>query len=127
MCVWHDSLPLTANGKVDRGRLDRAWRPSGRPAAPGDAPGSGPASDLERGVQAQWAAVLHVPPASLEPDSDFFDLGGDSLAAARIFTGLRKQFGVSITLDRLYDVRTVAAMAACVAGRPTGSADDGDH
>ncbi len=118
--VWHDNLPLTANGKVDRGRLT-SLAPSGRPAAPGDAPGSGPASDLERGVQAQWAAVLHVPPASLEPGSDFFDLGGDSLAAARIFTGLRKQYGVSITLDRLYDVRTVAAMAAYIAGHPTGA------
>ena len=72
-------------------------------------------------MQAQWAAVLHVPPASLEPGSDFFDLGGDSLAAARIFTGLRKQYGVSITLDRLYDVRTVAAMAAYIAGHPTGA------
>jgi pyochelin synthetase len=118
--VWHDNLPLTANGKVDRGRLT-ALAPSGRPAAPGDAPGSGPASDLERGVQAQWAAVLHVPPASLEPGSDFFDLGGDSLAAARIFTGLRKQYGVSITLDRLYDVRTVRAMAAYIAGHTTGA------
>jgi acyl carrier protein len=35
-----------------------------------------------------------------------------------VFTRLRKQFGVSITLDRLHEVRTVAAMAACVeAGR----------
>jgi pyochelin synthetase len=124
--VWHDSLPLTANGKVDRGRLGRLAPPGLAPPATGGSAGTGPASDLERGVLAQWAAVLHVPPATLAPDSDFFDLGGDSLAAARIFTGLRKQYGVSITLDRLYDVRTVRAMAAHIAGRSTGTRD-GDH
>ena len=48
------------------------------------------------------------------PDGDFYDLGGDSLAAARILTGVRKRFGVSITLDRLHEVQTVRAMAACV-------------
>jgi pyochelin synthetase len=128
--VWHDSLPLTANGKVDRGRLGRlappGLAPPGHPAAADGSAGPGPASEMERGVLAQWAAVLQVPPASLAPDSDFFDLGGDSLAAARIFTGLRKQYGVSITLDRLYDVRTVRAMAAHIAGRATGTRD-GDH
>ena len=110
--VWHDTLPLTRNGKVDRGRLT-GLVPAGRPAsASGDL---GPASDMERAVAGQWAAVLHLPPGSLEPASDFFDLGGDSLAAARIFTGLRKEHGVSITLDRLYDLRTVRAMAAHIA------------
>ncbi|HEX3492344.1 MAG TPA: amino acid adenylation domain-containing protein [Streptosporangiaceae bacterium] len=120
--VWHDNLPLTPNGKVDRGRLTRL-APAG-PAEPrtgATAAASGPASDLERGVLAQWAAVLHLPPGSLAPDSDFFDLGGDSLAAARVFTGLRKQYGVSITLDRLYDVRTVRAMAAYIAGTTEGA------
>ena len=119
--VWHDDLPLTPNGKVDRGRLTRL-PPAGpaQPLAGGTAAGSGPASDLERGVLAQWTTVLHVPPGSLTPDSDFFDLGGDSLAAARIFTGLRKQYGVSITLDRLYDLRTVRAMAAYITGSTSG-------
>ena len=118
--VWHDTLPLTRNGKVDRGRLTGLIAADHPAAADGDE--SGPASDLERGVLAQWAAVLHLPPDSLTPGSDFFGLGGDSLAAARIFTGLRKQYGVSITLDRLYDVRTARAMAAFLASNGAGAA-----
>jgi acyl carrier protein len=48
------------------------------------------------------------------------------MAAARVFTRLRKQFGVSITLDRLYDVRTVQAMAAYIeAGRAAAAAAAG--
>lgn len=112
--TWHESLPLTRNGKIDRGQLS-ALAPDPGPAGP--APGAGPAgqvTELERGLIGLWASVLRQPPESIGPDSNFYDLGGDSLAAARVFTGVRKQFGQSITLDRLYDVRTVRAMAAFI-------------
>jgi pyochelin synthetase len=111
---WHDHLPLTRNGKVDRGRLtgltpviERAGQEAmGRP---------GEHSELESRLIELWASVLRLPASSIAADADFYDLGGDSLAGARIFTGIRKQFGVSITLDRLYDLRHPYAMAAAVA------------
>jgi pyochelin synthetase len=128
--VWHESLPLTANGKVDRRKLT-ALAPTG-PAAAGPAKGAartGETTELEHGIIGLWAGVLRVPAESIGPGSNFYDLGGDSLAAARVFTGVRKQFGVSITLDRLHDVRTVETMAACVeaglAARPRASAAAG--
>jgi pyochelin synthetase len=139
--VWHESLPLTRNGKVDRGRLTTLApaRPAGVAApggvtAPGGAAapggpggsqdGGGAASGIERDLAGIWASVLRVPQESIEPDATLYDLGGDSLAAARIFTGVRKQFGVSITLDRLYDVRTVRLMAGHVQAlhHPRGAA-----
>jgi pyochelin synthetase len=109
--VWHEALPLTRNGKVDRARL-AALDPAPSPAA---AAGGAP-SELERELIELWAGVLHVPAASIGRDTSFYDLGGDSLAAARIFTAVRKQHGVTITLDRLYDVQTVAALAGYVQG-----------
>jgi amino acid adenylation domain-containing protein len=122
--VWHESLPLTPNGKVDRKALTAAAAGAGTggPSTGGAGPGGpgpeGPASPetaaLRQDLAQVWAAVLRVPAESIEPGADFYDLGGDSLAAARIFTGVRKRFGVSITLDRLHEVRTVAAMAALV-------------
>jgi acyl carrier protein len=48
-------------------------------------------------------------------DATFYDLGGDSLAAARVLAEVRKLFHVTIPLDQLYEVRTVRAMAARVA------------
>ena len=121
--VWHDSLPLTRNGKVDRGKLTAI--------AAGDGPGRAGGSAARRRATASraWSGrspacgprCCGVPPTRIGPDTSFYDLGGDSLAAARIFTEVRKQFGVSITLDRLYEVRTVAAMAA--AHRRASAAD----
>ena len=111
--IWHDSLPLTRNGKVDRGNLMTVASPEGTPqvvAATSEHP------EIEARLAALWASVLRIPAESIGKDADFYDLGGDSLAGARIFTGIRKQFGVSITLDRLYDLRHLRAMAAAVAG-----------
>ena len=109
--VWHDSLPLTRNGKVDRGKLI-TLTPSGTPGRAG----SGQHPEIETKLTELWASVLKLPADSIRPDSDFYELGGDSLAGARIFTGVRKRFGVSITLDRLYELRQLAAMADAVAG-----------
>lgn len=118
--VWHESLPLTRNAKVDRGRLSAL-----SPAAPASGVRSGaPATGTERELAGLWASVLQRPEADIGPEDDFYDLGGDSLAAARVLTGVRKRFGVGITLDRLYEVRTVRAMTARVeaARGDTGSA-----
>jgi amino acid adenylation domain-containing protein len=118
--VWHDSLPLTRNGKVDRAVLATV-KPQvavGTTAAPTEE-----TAGLQRKLAELWASVLRVPAAGIGPAADFYDLGGDSLAAARIFTMVRKQFAVGITLDQLYQVRTVEAMAAFVAasGAPAGT------
>lgn len=110
--VWHDSLPLTRNGKVDRAGL-AAMTPHA--ATAGTAAAAGETEGLQRQVAELWAPVLGVPAADIGPATDFYDLGGDSLAAARIFTAVRKQFGVGITLDQLHRVRTLASMAGLIA------------
>ncbi|WP_244900913.1 non-ribosomal peptide synthetase, partial [Streptomyces nanshensis] len=75
-----DRLPLTANGKADRGQLDRwseAWV-RGRGERLPDAPESG----TERLLATLWAQVL--PEGPIGRDDSFFDLGGDSLLATRL-------------------------------------------
>ena len=120
--VWHEQLPLTRNGKVDRARL-AAGPPGETPAAgvpaagvPGaavPAAAGRASSELEQALAQLWASVLKV--AQVAPDDDFNQLGGDSIAAARIITGVRKQFGVTIPMHRLPEVATVRAMAAYLA------------
>jgi pyochelin synthetase len=102
---WHDSLPLTRNGKVDRARLTTVAANE-----PVSAVGRAPDSELERQVARLWSKVLRT--EDVNATATLYDLGGDSLAAARILTGVRKQFGLTITLDRLPEVDTVGAMAA---------------
>jgi pyochelin synthetase len=110
--VWHDSLPLTRNGKVDRGLLSTATE---RLTLPQAAASAAATEGLQRQVADVWASVLAVPAAEIDPGADFYDVGGDSLAAARIFTAVRKQFGVGITLDQLHQVSTIRLMADFIA------------
>ncbi|MEV3991474.1 amino acid adenylation domain-containing protein [Streptomyces sp. NPDC049837] len=112
--VWHDELPLTRNGKVDRSKLAQLPVDEEEPAATG-APGAdnGPADDTERALVEIWASVLRR--ESVGVNSGLSALGGDSIAAARILTAVRKKFGVSLTLDEFAELETVRAMAPVVA------------
>jgi amino acid adenylation domain-containing protein len=103
--VWHDSLPLTRNSKVDRKALATMTpQAAAKPKTN--------ATELHKRLADLWAPVLQVEPHTITTDADLYDLGGDSLAAARIFTAVRKRFGVGITLDQLHQVRTLESMAA---------------
>lgn len=75
-----DALPTTENGKVDRERL-RAWAPAGL-VGTASGRGAAPVDDLERAIAELWADLLPV--AQVGRDDDFFELGGDSLLAARL-------------------------------------------
>ncbi len=41
----------------------------------------------------------------------FFDLGGDSLLAARILSCVRDRYGMELRMSRFFDEPTVAALA----------------
>jgi thioesterase domain-containing protein/acyl carrier protein len=49
---------------------------------------------------------------TLSIDDDFFDLGGDSLLAARLFTQIEQDFGRTLSLDLLLECSTIQALAA---------------
>jgi acyl carrier protein len=110
--LWHEQLPLSRNGKVDRQKLIALSDAAHGAAAV--AHEDGPLSELEAEVQRIWASVLRIPEAEVVPSVNLADLGGDSLAAVRILTGVRKRFGVGITLDQIFEVDTVRRMAAYV-------------
>ncbi|MGH3646892.1 MAG: non-ribosomal peptide synthetase [Micromonosporaceae bacterium] len=121
--VWHEALPLTGNGKVDRAALattSPGTVPGGAPTGTGAAgtaqrrpeAGDRPPTATERELSELWASVLGVPGVGI--DQKFRELGGDSIGAARIVTRVRKRFGVAIPMHRLAEVETVRAMASFV-------------
>ncbi len=68
--------------------------------------------EVEEWVAAQYRA-LNLPATS--PDSDFFGLGGTSLAAMRLIAKVEEVFGEgTLPPDDLYDNTTVRAMAALI-------------
>jgi non-ribosomal peptide synthetase-like protein len=84
-------LPTRTSGKVDRKALP--WPLPGAAAESAAATG-GPLHGTAAWLGEQWQAVLGVP---VGPDSDFFALGGTSLAAAKLVSLLRQRFpGASV-------------------------------
>ncbi|MFI6044558.1 amino acid adenylation domain-containing protein [Nocardia sp. NPDC051321] len=110
-----DGIPLTGNGKVDRSRLD-AWAGSVEQGSGRQAGGEAPHAGLEHTIAALWTEVLPV--EFVARDTNFFDLGGDSLLVARLVSRLREDLSQAAELSwdevlRLVMNRpTVAALAA---------------
>ncbi|MEU7876556.1 condensation domain-containing protein, partial [Dactylosporangium sp. NPDC049140] len=100
------SLPLNANGKVDR----RALPAPDAPAAVGDY--VAPRTPVEEAVAEVWGAVLGVERVGLF--DDFFALGGHSLLATRVVSRIRSVFGVEVPVAALFDAPTVAGLAVAI-------------
>ncbi|MGW4464799.1 amino acid adenylation domain-containing protein [Micromonospora sp. NPDC004704] len=107
-----ETLPATPNGKLDRRALPA---PTDRVAARvGERT---PLNPVEQRVAHAWAEVLGVADA-LEPEDDFFALGGDSFAALRVV----RRLDAEVTLIELYQNPTVRGLAAVLAEKaPRGT------
>ncbi len=100
-----DSLPLTANGKVDRRAL-----PDPRPAAADEPAGDGlPRDATEERLAAIWREVLRLDRVGVH--DNFFQLGGDSILSIQIVARARRE-GLLITPRLLFEHQTVAELAA---------------
>lgn len=64
--------------------------------------------DTERRIAAIWAGALDLGRVGVH--DDFLDLGGDSIAAVRILSGIEQEFGAVLDLHDLLNgtVRTIA-------------------
>lgn len=85
------SLPLNANGKVDRSLLPTA--PETNAAISHGLPAL---SGIEATISSVWSRVLGVEQVS--PTDNFFDLGGDSILLVQVHAELHK------ALDRVFSV-----------------------
>ncbi len=71
-------------------------------------------SELETAVAAIWVEALGV--SEVQPDDDFFDLGGHSLIAIDVIDGVHKVTGVGLRFSDLQRARTVASLTDLIAG-----------
>ena len=105
--VWLAQLPLTANGKVDRRRLqDEVEEVAPQAETP---PVDACETELERRLMTIWSDILKT--STIKPASEFYRLGGTSLLAVRLLARVRKEFNVSVPLADLPQLESPRAMA----------------
>ncbi|MFC5663712.1 amino acid adenylation domain-containing protein, partial [Kitasatospora misakiensis] len=107
-----DALPLNASGKVNFSAL-----PQPDLAAFGSASFVAPRTPVEERLAAVWAEVLGL--ARVGVEDSFFDLGGDSMRAVRLVGALRAA-GFDVSIPDVFQLRTIAALAAKAGGRAAG-------
>ena len=114
-----NALPMTANGKLDRAALpapaadnllpnrgpDESSASATAPASPGD--------ECQQKIAALVASLLGQP--SINPDDNFFLLGGHSMLGVQLVARIKELFDVKITLRQLFTAPTVAALSSEVA------------
>jgi acyl carrier protein len=106
--VHIDSLPLTANGKLDKSALPA-------PSAANTLASTryrAPSSTVESRVAEIVEALLGV--KSVGIDDNFFLLGGHSLLGTQLVLRLRDAFGAELTLRDLFEAQTIQNLAAKV-------------
>ncbi|CDG82042.1 hybrid non-ribosomal peptide synthetase/type I polyketide synthase [Janthinobacterium agaricidamnosum] len=130
--VEMESLPCSSSGKIDRKQLLTCVIDG-----PSAAARKYDLNAAETAIAAIWCDILGL--ADVDPDANFFDIGGHSLALIQCQIRLRSHFGKDIGIDQLFrhtsvralakwlsSAEVAAAVAATqpVAGWSTGSAAD---
>ena len=111
---WRETLPLTANGKIDRTTLASL---AGELAA--SAEYAAPQTPTERRLAAAWAEVLGVRHDQVGRCDHFFDRGGTSLSAVKLAVAL----GRAVSPKDLLQTPVLADLAELLDGRQARTAD----
>ncbi|MFW2404823.1 MAG: amino acid adenylation domain-containing protein, partial [Gammaproteobacteria bacterium] len=98
------ALPLSPNGKVDRGALPPPDR-----SVVAETSGTAPRDAVEMALAGLFAEVLGR--SAVGVHASFFDLGGHSLPATQLIARIRDAFAAEVPLRALFDAPTVAGIA----------------
>lgn len=106
-----DALPLTVNSKVDRAAVQQLPLPDSPQVATQDHELTG----VEARILELWNKILPAEVLKLKPvgpNSDFFNIGGNSLLLVKLQAEINKCFGSLIPLIQLFEVPTVRGIAS---------------
>ncbi|MEM7032315.1 MAG: amino acid adenylation domain-containing protein, partial [Chloroflexota bacterium] len=98
-----EHFPLTPNNKIDRARLPKPQDLAQRQGY------EAPRTDLERQLVAVWQVVLGQEHIGIH--DDFFEHGGQSILAVRLFVKIEQMLGHRLPLATIFSHPTVAHLA----------------
>ncbi|MGD2091037.1 MAG: amino acid adenylation domain-containing protein [Candidatus Aminicenantes bacterium] len=105
-----EKIPLTPSGTLDRRSL------------PG--PGRGvieviytpPVNPLEEKLVSIWSDVLNLDRKQIGTGYNFFKLGGNSLKAVRLISGIQKEINVEVPLEKIFQLPAIRELAEYIRG-----------
>jgi amino acid adenylation domain-containing protein/FkbM family methyltransferase len=96
-----EKMPLTENGKVDRGSLPSPHHDTGEL----DANFVPPRDTVELLLAQIWEEVLDIPRVSVQ--ANFFEVGGNSILAVILIARIERVFGMKLALAALFQGSTI--------------------
>ncbi|MEV5716969.1 amino acid adenylation domain-containing protein [Amycolatopsis mediterranei] len=108
-----DTIPTTANGKVDRAALLRCAKPTGTETDPVEAVEY--RDEVERQLAEIWATLLGVP--SVRTNRSILEYGAHSIMMFNSLTQINAVYDVDLTIVDLFGALTIAELAALVRER----------
>lgn len=95
-----ETLPLNANGKVDKSKLPEATITYEKEK---------PQTETEKQLVFIWKNILNFD--EIGRNSDFFELGGDSLCAIKLITAIYSHFDVKLQVKEIFEYTTIKSLA----------------
>jgi len=117
LAPWLHRLDSEARASLSAAAGDEAGPVFTRPNV--GAKFAAPRDEVERELASLWQALLGVSTVGI--DDDFFELGGQSLVAVRLFQRIGRKYGVDMPLSTLFQAPTIAQCATLLRdmlGRP---------
>ena len=102
-----ESLPLTTNGKIDRGALPDPGMPVSEVAH------VSPRNVNEQILVKVWSEVLGIERVGV--NDNFFELGGDSILSVQVIARARKA-GLGLTTQQIFQHQTIEELATVASG-----------
>ncbi|MEU3567374.1 non-ribosomal peptide synthetase [Kitasatospora sp. NPDC036755] len=99
------ALPLGPGGKLDRDALPEP------PAAATDGPLTAASTPTEVALSEIWGQLLDLEPSTIDVQSAFYDLGGDSLLLVRLARLMTRRFDRRVRVPDLFSFRDIASLA----------------
>jgi amino acid adenylation domain-containing protein len=106
--IFIEALPLTPNGKIDHRALPAPEQARSEPEETFVAP----RNQLELQLATIWQDVLGIQNIGIH--DNFFDLGGQSLLAVRLFAEIHKSFNQKLTLSTILQASTIEQLAKAI-------------
>lgn len=100
--VLLDAFPLTANGKVNKDAFPAPHESSENDQV-------GPETETEVAMMGIWKNLLSI--EKLSAESNFFDLGGNSLQLSMLVYEINDSFGIQVEIKDMFEFATLRSIA----------------